>query len=258
MKIQHVATKTPDKTIPTKGRKNEPSTRDIKVKVASIAGSSIGIATTLAILLATIKKRNISEAKKAGLDIASIARPKITDVSYGAKEVILMAGSSIAGGLLGGVLSDKKSNRKAKIREGLQQLGGNIIVPVSLLAAVTTMIKRKEFKLPDFKETSRFAKKLNPIINSSIVKALPKTAITIGTLIAGTKLGNLIMNKVNNKIFHDHKKRCLEAKDFSAHIDDLFYSSSYISENVKVQNFVSRALPFIFLIPGYETGTKQK
>lgn len=234
MEINSITNRFTNSTINAKGRKGEPSTNNKKVIAATIAGTTVGIVSAVA-LLAKGKEGKFLQRVQA--------------IEYGAKDVILLGGASVTGGLVGGLLSDKKENAKPKLREALQQFGGNILVPVSMLAGALTLYEKHKIKIPNIE---KFSEKTNKYI-----QAIPKAAVTIGTLLIGTKVGNVIMNKFTNKVFKEEKKRCIEAKDFSASVDDVCYSLPFVLDNAAVQKFVATVLPFIFLIPGYETGTKQ-
>ncbi len=222
------------KPIAQKGRKGEHKEVDKKVKVGALVGSGIGIATSLGIMYA--------EAKKG--------KPFLKGISE--KNIITLGGLSILGGLVGGITTDKQSNRKAKLREAIQQFGGNILAPIGTLALSLKLFEDKLVKLPLFKPEAKHLSKLNPLI-----KELPRTALIISSLILGTTIGNFFTNKLNNRIFKDKQERKVEAKDFSAHIDDICYQSSLIFKSPQILNVTSKAIPLAFMIPGYETGTRQ-
>ncbi len=209
-----------------------------KVKAAAIAGSAVGIIATVAMILSKSKK----------LD------PKITlaSLKYHEKQVIGMGAASVTGGLIGGLLADKTKNNKAKIRESIQQFGGNILIPVSLLAMNTKLLDKSGFTIP-VKES---ASKLRNIFNGAL-KGLPLVVVTVASLVGGMKIGNVIFNKINNKIFKDNEKREQKASDYSAHIDDLCMTASLLPIGEVVNKVTTKLLPFTFLIAGYEAGTSE-
>lgn len=211
---------------------------DKKVVASTLAGTATGIVTAISIL-AMIQKKNSNNSF-----IKQIFQNK-----YGAKEVILLGGSSILGGLIGGCASDKKGSKKSKVREAFQQFIGNFVIPVSMLAGATALFEKYKKKIPDITKLSAKA--------NSNLKKVYGIVVTLGTLAIGTKAGNEIMEKVNNKIFHEKKKRNLNAKDFTASFDDICYSMPFMFKNPTLNSVVSKTLPLVFLIPGYETGTKQ-
>lgn len=215
-----------------------PNRNDSKVKVASLVGSSVGITLAMASIL--------NKLKKGGNPT------KITDLIYSEKEVLKLGGASILGGLTGGLLTDKKENAKPKLREAMQQFFGNIVVPVSILALNLSLLKKSKLTMPLLKEGKKFANQINPLI-----KEIPRVAVTIVSLVGGLEIGNRIMNKVNDKVFNEHVNREVKPSDYSAHVDDLCFASTFIFKNPKIQSFMTKVLPASYLIAGFETGTKK-
>ena len=64
------------------------------------------------------------------------------------------------------------------------------------------------------------------------------------------------MNKVNEKVFREKSEREVKTSDFSAHIDDLCFASTFIFKAPAMASIMSKILPATFLIAGMETGTK--
>ena len=108
------------------------------VKMASIAGSAMGIAGAVAGIYLMAKKGNPVTT--------------LRNLAYNEKDVLLIGASSIAGGLAGGLIADKdKKNVVPKLREASQQLIGCTVIPVSLLALGNKALEKTNFKLPQIK-----------------------------------------------------------------------------------------------------------
>lgn len=209
---------------------------DNKVKAASVAGSAIGIGTAIAAILYKLKKGGNPT--------------KFMDLKYSETDAIALGLSSVAGGLIGGAAVDKKENRKSKVREALQQMGGCILAPVGLLAVNMKLLEKSKFKMPLINESKKLAKSLNPVL-----KGVPRIVITLGSLFAGMEAGNFIMTKINNKIFKENVKHEVEPSDYTAHADDICFASTFIFKNPVIQKITSKILPATFLVAGYKTGT---
>ncbi|MCQ2753689.1 MAG: hypothetical protein MJ231_01425 [bacterium] len=144
--------------------------------------------------------------------------------------IIGMGAGSILGGLAGGYLIDKnKTNRKAKSREALLQMG-NVAIPILTVDLAVDKL---------FKNASKWGKAI----------------AGIGGVFVGVALANIIMNKVNNLIFQNKDERGVKITDYSAHVDDIVTAASYISKS-KVVYYISRIIPFALMIPGNEVGKK--
>lgn len=217
---------------------NHTQKQNKKVKVASLVGSSIGIAAAVA-----------SIAQKAKKGEAPV---KFSQIEYHTKDILKLGAASVVGGLAGGVMTDKDSNKKAKLREAIHQFGGNILVPVSMLALNTKLLDRSGFKLPTFKSAGKAAKVANRVLGG-----LPGVAVTIASLVTGMEIGNKIFNKISDKIFHEKEKREVKPSDYSAHIDDMCMASSLIFKGPQVQQITNKLLPLSFLIAGFQTGTHE-
>lgn len=211
-----------------------------KVNAASIAGSAIGIAGAVAGVYAMAKKGN----------------PKISlkNLAYEEKDVLLIGASSVLGGLTGGLLADKdKSNVKPKLREASQQFVGNMVFPLGFLATGNKILDKTGFKLPKINSDSKYAK-----IANAILAVTPKIAVTLTALIGGMKIGNNIINKVNNKIFKEEVKHEVEPEDFLVHADDLCLTANMLLKDAKsISAITSKILPATFIVAGSKVGMQK-
>lgn len=210
------------------------------VKIASIAGSAVGIAGAVAGIYTMAKKGNPCVTLK--------------NLSYNEKDVLLLGVGSIVGGLTGGLIADKdKNNKVPKLREASQQLVGCTAIPVGLLAVGNKILEKTNFKLPQLKSTSRPAMAIN-----GALAVLPKVAMTIGCLAGGMQIGNKLMNSINNKVFNEDVKHDVKPEDFLVHTDDLCLTANMVLKDIgPVSAITSKILPATFLVSGAKTGMSE-
>ena len=196
-----------------------------KVRIASLTGS---VAATLVYLFAMAKK-----AKKGDFKIKDMFNVDFQNMF----KVMGLATTSVIGGLTGGLIADSEENRKPKLKEAIHQFLGNIVTPITIVGLAAKQIEKR--KLPVTKE----------ILFSSLAAVVGVTTGVTG--------GNYIASKVNKAIFKENDDRKLGVKDFGIHVDDLLTVAALTPSGEKIKGFISKALPAIFLICGYEAGTKQ-
>ena len=181
-----------------------------RISCSSLVGASLGI----------------------GLGVLSLANGKgIRNINYGNKEVTLISSMSIFGGLLGGVIGDKGSNIKAKVREANQQMFGNIIIPISIMALCNSLTKP--------------------------LGTIARGIIAVASLFGGTVIGHRTMDKVNGKLFGNEKKYNITANDFLCDVDDGLYAVSTITKNNLIHKSVASVVPLTYIYMGYRTGKSQ-
>ena len=212
-----------------------------KVVAASLAGSAIGIASSVAGIYAMAKKGNPALVLK--------------NLAYQEKDVLLIGASSVLGGLAGGILADNdKENITPKLREASQQFVGNTLFPVSFIAAGNKLLEKTNFQLPKLKSTSKIANMANVALG-----AFPKIATTALGLIAGVTIGNKLMNAVNDKIYGEKTVHSVEAEDLLMHSDDVCVAASLLFKNApKISSVTNTILPATFLVAGAKSGMQQK
>lgn len=170
------------------------------------------------------------------------------------KEILGLAAGSIAGGLAGGALFDRK-NIKAKLRESVNQFLGDVAIPLTFVAIPSRIYNKHKdkviSKIPTFKNTkgSKFVKGVN-----TLLKSFPAIVITLGSLATGIIVGNRVSNFINEKIYHKKVDRNIKATDFAPHVDDLCLASSLMADGSAFGNIVARFIPAALLIAGNEVG----
>ena len=181
---------------------------------------------------------------------------KILDFDEGWK-IISVATGSVAGGFAGGMLVDKEHS-KAKKREVLSQLLGDVIVPISCVWAGAKLFKHHEVKLqslmPKFKDGTKTIKKVLNTISENI----PNAIATLSSLGVGIIAGNKVSNEINEKLYNMKVERGIKATDFAPHVDDLCLSISMVNSGSTFASLLGRVIPLALLVPGYETGTARE
>lgn len=204
--------------------KHEKSKYSCKEKAIIAGSTALGVGVSLA-LLAKSAKYSLNPKKMFN----NIKKSYLAREDFLVKQVLAMGAGTCLGGLAGGYIVDKNpENRKAKQREAVMQIG-NIAIPILTVGATDKMLKKAS----------------KPV----------KTAASLTSVLVGVYLANFLMNKLGNVIFHNKAERGIKATDFSAHLDDLVVSASYISKSDFV-HYVSRVVPLALMVPGIEVGNK--
>lgn len=195
---------------------------ETKVKAATLTGS---ILTTAAYVFALAKY-----TKQGKLNFKDLLHVNYHNMF----KVMGLATSAVIGGLAGGLITDKE-NRKAKLQEGIHQFFGNIVAPITIVGLTCDAIEKRNFS------------KTKEILLSGLA--------AIAGVGAGVTGGNWFASKVNKAIFKEDDGRHVSFKDFGIHVDDLLTVAALTPIGKSIQSFISIALPAIFQICGYETGT---
>lgn len=210
----------------------------MKVKAGVLLTTLASVATAMAFVLK--RKGEVNSISKY---FHALTHVKYEKESHEVEKLVAILGvSSIAGGLLGGVIFDKKENFKAKYRESLMQLC-NVFTPLGFVAGAIHLFDKTQNKYPKI-----------------LVKDAPKTktleVILTGLCLAGgILLGNKIGNILNKNIFGENDKRKIKACDMSPHIDDLCLATSLMTKDFPV---VPRLIPAALIITGYAAGVAQE
>jgi len=188
-----------------------------KINLPALTGSVIG---TLIPMIVLKKKQKTSLFK----------------IGYEFKEMMFVGTGAILGGLLGGIVKDKKEKKDyvwEKVKEANFQWITNLFLPTFFVDQFLNYADKK------------FPKKINNI-NNKIAKVM---AVIVG-IGAGSKFGEFITNKIHSCIDKDQKqKRKLAAKDLLLHIDDL-----PVALTLSKVSYADKLLPFTFIYSGYQAG----
>jgi hypothetical protein len=204
-----------------------------------------------------------SIAKRQGINIfkdnhfSNILKPhkwKLNDKEFKPIDIIKIASGSIGGGLIAGMALDKE-NAAAKLREGFQQIVGNIMIPVGCVTLGIESYKKLnekykiEAKLPEIKSSK---------ILTQVIKSAPAVFASLVPLAIGILGGNWLANKLSQEIFDVTDKREIELGDFSGHLDDLCLAAMLINPTSNIGHVAGNLVPIALLVSGFESGTKKK
>jgi len=233
---------------------NKPLDKSSKRKI--LATAALGTATAFGVIS---HKQGFRISKLAKSPVKDWALFKIKDKSLKIEEfeVLGLAGGSVAGGLVGGALFDKKENFNAKTQEALSQILGNVSVPIACVSAVSRLYKaNKEAilkRVPQIKgEDKGFVKYFN-----RTMKAIPPVGLTGVALGVGIIGGNKVCNFINEKLSGKKVERGIKGTDFAPHVDDLCLAITLMSPGTVVGDAISKTVPFFLTVPGYQTGIAQ-
>ena len=234
--------------------------KDKKVKAGVVATSALGVAVALAHISkrqgfslnpSKIMKTPVKDWAVFGLYSKNHPERKLIDLE--GPQIIELASASVAGGLVGGVVFDDKKHRKAKYKEAVNQLLGNVLVPIGCVWTASELYKKQEANImkivPQIKETGKVSK----IFNGAL-KAIPMSIVTIAALGTGIFAGNKVSNFINEKVYHKKVKRDIEPTDFAPHVDDIGMAVSLMAEKSPFSSFIQRIVPAFLCVPGIETG----
>lgn len=247
--------------------------KSLKRKVFLTSLAAVGIATAVISKKQgfSLSPKKIFETHPKDWAIFKYRNPKKPNekyIKYETWEILGLGASSVAGGLLGGIAFDDKKNAKAKLKESLNQLVGNIAVPIGAMGLVSHFYSDEDhFKkigkprpkdlvekaMPQFKSTNKLVKGIN-----SFIRGVPTIAITGVTLGAGIVIGNKVSNFINEKIYKRKVERDIKVSDFAPHIDDVCYAASMMAPKVPLFSAIARVVPLALVIPGAETGDAQQ
>ena len=180
-------------------------------------------------------------------------RPDSKLVELEGPQIITLAASSVAGGLAGGLIFDDKKYAKSKLRESVNQMLGNVLVPICCVWGASEIYKKYKANIlkavPQVSEKGAVTKCFNKVL-----KALPGSAATIASLGVGILAGNRVSNFINEKVFHKKIERKIKTSDFAPHVDDLGMAVSLMAEKSAASSFIQRIVPAFLCVPGVEVG----
>ena len=225
-----------------------------KQKAVILASSAAGMLPVLAVL-AKMKGFSLNPAKIIKTPVKDWAlfkfAPKDKIVKYEGPQIIATAAGSVLGGYIGGTIVDPQ-NAKSKKREVLNQILGNVIVPVICVWVGAEIFNKYQNSLVKMMPTIKESAKGSKIINS-ISKHFPQAAFTLGFLTIGIYLGNKVSNYINDHLYHKKVERGIKATDFAPHVDDICMATSMMDSS-SFGDALGRVIPLALLVPGYQTG----
>ncbi len=241
---------------------NNDKKKDLKMKAGVTAMSALGVGTALAHVAkrqgfslspSAIKNTPVKDWAIFSLYNKNRPEKKILDLDD-PLDIIEIAAASVAGGLAGGAIFDDKKHFKSKLRESVNQLLGNVLVPITCVGAVSALYKKNKDKILSFVPQIKSNGKSSAVFNKAL-KAIPFSIATLGSLGLGIFAGNRVSNVLNENIFHKKVKREIKGTDFAPHVDDLGVALSLMAEKSPFVSFVQRTVPLFLCVPGIEAGT---
>lgn len=232
--------------------------RKIKAGVAAMTILSTGTALAhiskkqgFSLIPSVIKKTPIKDWAVFGIYNKKHPNKKLVEIEE--KEILELATASVAGGLAGGALFDDKKHLKAKLRESVNQLFGNVAVPVACVSLVSHLYKKNKSgilrAIPQIKETGKVSRNFN-----SALRAIPLSIATLLSLGVGIVTGNKVSNYINEKIFNKKVDRNIKASDFAPHVDDVGMAVSLMADKTPLSTTITRTVPAFLCVPGIEVG----
>lgn len=231
-----------------------------KQKTVILASSAAGMVPVLAVL-AKMKGFSLNPARIIKTPIKDWAifkySPKNKAIEFEEPQVVSVATGSVLGGFIGGSIVDDKSNLRAKKREVLSQLLGNVLVPVLCVGRGSVLFEKYSARLqaamPQINKNTKFTN-----IIDKCLKNVPNAVATLGFLGIGIYLGNKVSNFINEKLYHQKVEREIKASDFAPHVDDLCMATSMMNKESEFGSKLGRIIPIALLVPGYQTGCAQE
>lgn len=231
-----------------------------KQKAVVLATSVAGMIPVMAVL-AKMRGFSLNPARIAKTPIKDWAifkyAPIKKSIEFKAPQIISMASASVVGGFVGGSIVDDKKNLKAKKREILNQILGNVIVPVACVSTGAMIFDNYAERLQNIMPQIDSKKTIAKVFNTCM-KNVPNAIATLGFLGLGIYLGNKVSNLINEKIYHKKIERNIKTSDFAPHVDDLCMATSMMNKDSLFGSKLARVIPIALLVPGYETGTAQE
>lgn len=179
------------------------------------------------------------------------------------KEILTLAGGSVTGGLAGGLILDEKRHRKAKFRESLNQMLGNVLVPVACVGGVSRLYDKNKKQIlnrvPQLNLKNLTGTKLKTAnFLNKFLKIIPSAGLTIAALGVGIVAGNKVSNFINEKVYHKKIDRKIKSSDFAPHVDDLSMAVTLMADKSALSTLITRTVPLFLCVPGFETGNAKE
>ena len=206
-------------------------------KILPLLGAIAGTILPVVILNKAKGKNLNTEVLKNGKMLEKLKEVGEYFEIEGVKGILSTAGGAIAGGLLGGVISDKdKENRKAKVKNAVFEMV-NITVPTLFVVGTGKFLE------------SAKSLKMNPALK----KILP-VALGVGLW---APVASKISGAINKKTFKEDKtkQRHFRPKDYIVHIDDIVTALALAKIPFLSAVPFDKILALIYILCGFEAGS---
>lgn len=260
MPINHISSVNINQTSFTHNPHKNKDSQSSKLKWGVTAASALGVGTAYALIA---KKQGFSLNPKRiwNTPVKDWAVIKTFDKNHPDRklikleepQILALAGGSVAGGFTAGALLDDKKHLKAKGKEALNQMLGNVFIPVMFVGGVSRFYDKFKKQIlshvPQIKSEAKTAKFLN-----KVAKNIPSIALTAVGLGAGIITGNKVSNFINEKVYHKKVERKIRSTDFAPHVDDIGMAVTLMADKSKVSTIITNTVPLFLCVPGIETG----
>jgi len=235
------------------GKSEYESRKSLKRKI--LATSALGTAAAFGIISHKQGFR-LSNLNKVPMKDWALFKITPKSLQIEEKEILTLAGGSVLGGLAGGAIFDEKSNFKAKLKEALNQMVGNVFIPVKCVGWASRKYKENETKILSKVPQIKKSGKTFEILNRGL-RAIPPIFITGMALAVGIITGNKVSNFINEKLYGQKVDRNIKATDFAPHVDDLCLAITLMAPGTLIGKIIARTIPAFLTVPGYQTGIAQ-
>lgn len=237
---------------------NEPAS---KADLASSACAALGVAASVA-MIAKRQGFSLKPSKIMKTPVKDWAIFKITDktkpgrkiLQIKAPQILTMGIGSVLGGLAGGAVFDKKENFGAKCSEAVNQILGDITVPLAFVALPTMLYKKFEGLAQKETEHITLQSASKVVAGNKVLRILCPVIVSGTSLAAGIIAGNRVSNKFNEKVHGEKPDRGIRLTDFAPHLDDVCLAITLMAEKSPVGDIISKLVPVALTIAGIETG----
>ena len=239
-------------------KSDEPMTKE---KIGTAAMAALGVATSIAMIAKhqnfSLRPSRIAKTPIKDWAIFKIAdenNPKMKVLKFEAPQILLMGLGSVLGGLAGGAIFDKKENFGAKCSEAVNQLLGDVSIPLGFVAVPTILYKKFEKLAKTETPHIKLQKASKFITGNKFLRVLCPTVISGTSLATGIIAGNKVSNAINEKVHGIKADRGIRITDFAPHIDDVCLAITLMAENSPIGSIISKFVPIALTVAGIETG----
>jgi len=220
-----------------------------KVRVAAVGGTAAGV---LGALFCTVKCHSKLIEKDAKFIPTGKIFSDMFKIPHNPKTLMVLGVGTVLGGLVGGILADKKKHYAAKMKEGFHQLVGIILLPLVLAEGGLKILEHYGFRegLAPIEGKGKFI--------NGVRRGLPAALVSLAAIVGGMQIGNAFCNKVDEYLFEDVDVRKIKAKDYLAHTDEIFETAAFIDTAGKWKGWLGKILPVTYGTCGYWTGIARK
>ena len=248
-------------------KENKDQEQNKAVKAGVTATTVLGVGTAYAIIAKkqgfSINPNKIFKTPVKDWAIFKLYKKSQPDrklINLEEKEILGLASGSVAGGLVGGAVFDDKKNLKAKGREALNQILGNVLVPVLFVGGVSRLYDKYKkpilSKVPQFKDSIKFPKLVK--YTNKALKCIPSAIMTLAGLGAGIVVGNKVSNFINEHLYHKKVDRKIKGTDFAPHVDDISMAVTLMADKTPLTSAITNTVPLFLCVPGIQTGTAKE